>query len=593
VSKPQTRRKLSAKETLGTLRGIWRYLSVHKPIITLVVLMVIISSAMGLTGPYLVGYAIDHYIASQNTGELVRLISLLAAVYVLHSASLWMQNYWMIGAAQRTVFAMREDLFRHLHRLPVSFFAKRQHGEVMSRLTNDIENVSQTLNSSVIQLFSSLLTFVGMITLMLWLSPLLTVITLSVVPLMYLGMRWITSRTGKYFKEQQRNLGSMNGFIEETLSGQKIVKSFSRESSVISEFMTRNAALRTSGYWAQTYSGFIPKLMNVLNNMSFAIIAGAGGLLATKGLVTIGMIVTFTEYARQFIRPLNDLANQFNTFLSAIAGAERVFEVLGESGEESDEQEAVSLAAASGEIEFSHVSFSYGAEGDTLSDISFRVAPGETAALVGPTGAGKTTVVQLLARFYDADGGVIRLDGRDIKGIKRQSLRRHMGFVLQDSFLFEGTVRDNIRYGRLDASDEEVEQAAREANAHSFIVKLPEQYDTVIGGDGGGISQGQKQLLSIARALLADPSLLILDEATSSIDTITELKIQDALYRLMRGRTNIVIAHRLNTIRQADQIVVLSDGKLIEKGSHESLLQQKGFYYELVHSQYKEGSAFA
>jgi ATP-binding cassette subfamily B multidrug efflux pump len=593
VSKPQTRRKLSVKETLGTLRGIWRYLSVHKPIITLVVLMVIISSAMGLTGPYLVGYAIDHYIASQNTGELVRLISLLAAVYVLHSASLWMQNYWMIGAAQRTVFTMREDLFRHLHRLPVSFFAKRQHGEVMSRLTNDIENVSQTLNSSVIQLFSSLLTFVGMITLMLWLSPLLTVITLSVVPLMYLGMRWITSRTGKYFKEQQRNLGSMNGFIEETLSGQKIVKSFSRESSVISEFMTRNAALRTSGYWAQTYSGFIPKLMNVLNNMSFAIIAGAGGLLATKGLVTIGMIVTFTEYARQFIRPLNDLANQFNTFLSAIAGAERVFEVLGESGEESDEQEAVSLAAASGEIEFSHVSFSYGAEGDTLSDISFRVAPGETAALVGPTGAGKTTVVQLLARFYDADGGVIRLDGRDIKGIKRQSLRRHMGFVLQDSFLFEGTVRDNIRYGRLDASDEEVEQAAREANAHSFIVKLPEQYDTVIGGDGGGISQGQKQLLSIARALLADPSLLILDEATSSIDTITELKIQDALYRLMRGRTNIVIAHRLNTIRQADQIVVLSDGKLIEKGSHESLLQQKGFYYELVRSQYKEGSAFA
>jgi len=593
MAKPQKtpnpgKRKLSLREAFRTLLKVWAYLADHKRTVFLVMLMVLLSSGFGLLGPYLVGHTIDETIVARRTGMLPLLLGLLAGVYVLHSASLWLQNYWMIGAAQRTVYTMRQDLFRHLHRLPVSFFAKRQHGEIMSRITNDIENVSQTLNSSVIQLFSSVLTFVGMLGLMLWLSPLLTLITLTVVPAMFFGMKWITTRTSVHFKAQQKNIGSLNGFIEETLSGQKIVKSFSREANVIAEFRERNAALRTSGYWAQVYSGFIPKLMNVLNNLSFAIIAGAGGLLATRDLVSIGVIVTFTEYARQFIRPLNDLANQFNTFLSAVAGAERVFEVLDEEAEEADERDAEALAATRGEIEFRSVSFSYSGDADTLADFSFRVPPGTTAALVGPTGAGKTTIVQLLSRFYDADGGLILLDGRDIRTIKRQSLRRQMGFVLQDPFLFQGTIRDNIRYGRLEATDEEVERAAKEANAHGFIVKLPQGYGTVIGGDGGGLSQGQKQLLSIARALLADPALLILDEATSSIDTITELRIQEALYRLMKGRTNIVIAHRLNTIRRADQILVLEEGRLIEHGSHEELLRRDGFYAGLYKSQFRE-----
>jgi ATP-binding cassette subfamily B protein len=360
---------------------------------------------------------------------------------------------------------------------------------------------------------------------------------------------------------------------------------------VTDNFLAKAQKLKISGYWAQTYSGFIPKLMNGLTNSSFGIIAIVGGMLVMNDMITIGIVVTFSEYARQFIRPLNDLANQFNTFLSAIAGAERVFEVLEEEAEVHDERDAVELPELRGEILFSDVAFSYNPQVRTLSELDFQVKAGETLALVGPTGAGKSTIVQLLTRFYDADSGQILIDGHNITGIKRSSLRRHMGFVLQDSFLFQGTIRENIRYGRLEATDAEVEAAAISANAHAFIMKLPQQYDTMLKQDGGGISQGQKQLMSIARAILADPSILILDEATSSIDTITELKIQEALFRLMKGRTSIVIAHRLNTIQQADQILVVDKGTIIEKGSHDALLQQKGFYYGLFHNPFHEEPA--
>ncbi len=579
------RKKEKAKDWRRTLQQIWSYLAREKGRLWLVLFMVVLSSILGLLGPILIGKAIDHYIITKENSGLLRLLAGLLAIYILNSGALWLQNYWMIGIAQNTVFSMRTQLFRHLHKLPIPFFDQRQYGEIMSRVINDIENVSSTLNSSVIQIFSSVLTLLGTIGFMLWLSPLLTAITLVIVPVMFLGMRWITSRTGRLFKEQQRSLGELNGYIEETVSGQRIVKAFSQEDRVIAELLAKNDKLKESGFWAQTYSGFIPKLMNVLNNGSFALIAGAGGVLALKGMVTIGTIVIFAEYSRQFTRPLNDLSNQFNTLLSAVAGAERVFEVLDEEEETKDEEGNEDLDGVYGEIEFKDVSFSYEEGGNTVNDISFHASPGETVALVGPTGAGKTTIINLLSRFYDANSGSILVDGREITGIKRKALREHMGFVLQDPFLFEGTIMENIRYGRLDASDEEVREAAKEANAHSFITKLANGYETMVEQDGSGISQGQKQLLSIARAILSNPVILVLDEATSSIDTITEMKIQEALQRLMEGKTSFIIAHRLNTIQKADQILVLKDGGILERGSHDELLKQKGFYSELYHSQ--------
>lgn len=583
MHKPDTKPK--AKNMKGTLLRVLGYANKEKALLSWVLFMVIASSVFSLIGPYLLGVAVDDVIAGTNKERFLLLLFGIIIVFLLQSAALFFQNNWMIGIAQEIVFRMRNQLFKKLHMLPISFFQKRQHGELMSRLTNDMENVSRTLNSAIIQVVTSTLTIVGTIAMMLWLSPLLTVLTLTIVPVMFAGLKWITNRTGKFFKEQQKTLGDMNGFIEETLSGQKIVKMYSQERKVIDQFAEKNDALKESNYWAQTYSGFIPKLMNMLNNVSFAIIVGIGGILAIKGSVSIGVIVTFTTYSRQFTRPLNDLANQFNMILSAVAGAERVFQIVDEKEEQEDEGKAVSIDRLHGEIVFDQVGFSYDEGLATLRDVSFQARAGETVALVGPTGAGKTTVISLLARFYDSNQGTIWIDGRDSKEITRDSLRKQIGFVLQDSILFESTVRENIRFGRLAATDEEVIQAAKEANAHDFIMKLPNGYDTVLNGEGAGISHGQRQLLSIARALLADPALLILDEATSSIDTITEMKIIEALERLMKGRTTFVIAHRLNTIQNADLIVVLKDGQVIEKGSNKELLKQNGFYADLVRTQ--------
>ncbi|WP_227396897.1 ABC transporter ATP-binding protein [Jeotgalibacillus aurantiacus] len=580
--------KKKADDFGGTLKKIWHYLAMSKGKLSLVMLMVLISSAMSLLGPYLVGMGIDDFIVTGDSGGLVQLIIVLAVVYVVYSLSMWFQAMWMVRIAQQTVFTMRTQLFEHLQKLPIPFFDKRQHGELMSRVTNDMENVSSTLNSSVIQIVSSVLTLVGTIGVMLYLSPLLTLITVLVIPAMFLGLKWITNRTGRLFKEQQRNLGDMNGYIQETLSGQKIIKTFSQEDCVIEQFEEKNEKLRLAGFWAQTFSGFIPKLMNFLNNLSFAVIALVGGLLALRGDISIGVIVIFVEYSRQFTRPLNDLANQFNTLLSAVAGAERVFDIMNEDEERKDEKDAVEIDKISGNVSFEDVMFSYEADELILNHVSFRAKPGETIALVGPTGAGKTTIINLLSRFYNPTGGEIRIDGKDISMIKRSSLRSHMAFVLQDSILFQGTIRENIRYGRLTASDEEVEKAALLANADSFIRKMPEGYDTVLKADGEGISQGQRQLLAIARAMLADPDLLILDEATSSIDTVTEIKIQEALETLMKGRTSFVIAHRLNTIQNADQILVLNNGQLIERGNHDELMKRNGFYADLQKNQLKE-----
>lgn len=578
--------KVRAENSVRTLKRMWSYLIQHRARLAAVVMMVILSTAFSLLGPYLAGTAIDDFLVNRNSGFVLFLIG-MAGVYALHALTMWLQNIWMITISQQTVMQMRVQLFKHLHRLPIPFFGKRQHGELMSRVTNDIENVSASLNSSLIQVFSSVLVLIGIVSVMLSLSPLLTLLTFLIVPLMALGMKWITGKTSRLFREQQRNLGDLNGYVEETLSGQRIIKAFSQEQAVISEFKQRNERILVSGFWAQAISGFIPKLMNGLNNLSFAIIAGVGGLLVINGSsLTVGAIVIFAEYSRQFTRPLNDLANQWNTLLSAVAGAERVFQVLDEEEEDKDELAAIDLKRVQGKVVFSQISFSYIEGRNTLKNVSFTASPGETVAFVGPTGAGKTTLIQLLCRFYDPSSGHITIDGHDIQQVKRESLRSHMAFVLQDPFLFEGTIRDNIRYGKLDASDAEVEAAAKLANAHSFIVRMRGGYDALLKLDGSGISQGQKQLLAIARAILANPSILVLDEATSSIDTVTEIKIQEALQRLMQGRTSFVIAHRLNTIQQADQIIVLQDGAVSEKGSHAQLVEQGGFYSRLVSGQF-------
>ncbi|WP_404451793.1 ABC transporter ATP-binding protein/permease [Virgibacillus necropolis] len=582
-----SKKSSKARNTAGTIKRIWSYLFRDKITLSLVILAVVMSSGLALLGTYLVGMAIDDYIVTQNNAGLVMLLVWLVFIYLFHSLSIFLQNYWMVGIAQNTVYSLRENLFKQFHRLPISYFDKRQHGELMSRITNDIDNINNTLNQSVIQIFSSILTLVGTVVVMLILSPLLTAVTMTIVPLMYIGMKWITKRTGPLYKLQQRDLGELNGYVEETVSGQHVVKTFSQEDRVIGEFEERNKKLRHTGFWAMTISGFIPKVMNMLNFLSFALIALVGGILAVENIITVGVIVIFTEYARQFTRPLNELSNQFNILLSAVAGAERVFNVMDENQEETDEQAAEVLPETTGHVMFNDVSFGY-EDTPILNHITFEASPGETVAFVGHTGAGKTTIINLIARFYNYDAGKITLDNVDIKDIKRSSLRQHMGFVLQDSFLFKGTIMENIRYGRLDATDAEVIEAAKNANAHDFIERLPNKYRTVLDQEGSGISQGQKQLLTIARALLADPSILILDEATSNIDTITEVTIQDALKRLMHGRTSFVIAHRLNTIQEADKIIMLEHGKIIEKGSHSELIQNKSHYYNLFQGQLTE-----
>ncbi|MCU9595620.1 ABC transporter ATP-binding protein/permease [Caldibacillus thermolactis] len=576
------------KSKFKTVGRLWKELLSHRGLLFFVLFLILLSTMLGILGPYLIGYAIDQFIYHQTLSGFVPLLTGLITVYFFYSFTSFLQNYSMIGIAQETVYSMRTRLFSHLQQLPVSFFDNRQHGEIMSRLTNDMDNVSSTLNSSVIQIFSSVLTLSGTIIFMVWLSPLLTMITLTIVPLLYIGMKWITKRTSKYFKEQQKHLGQLNGFIEETISSQKIIKSYSQEQFVLDEFFKKSNELKKAGFWAQSISGFIPKLMNMLNNLSFSLIVFLGGLLALNDSVTVGLIVTFTEYARQFTRPLHDLANQYNQLLSAVAGAERVYQILDEDKEEIDELKAERIEHLNGNVEFQNVSFSYGREENTIKNISFSVKTGQTVALVGPTGAGKSTIINLLMRLYEPHEGAIYIDGINIQKITRESLRSFYGFVLQEVFLFEDTIRENIRFGQLDASDEEVEAAAKKANAHSFIMKLPNGYDTKLTEDGAGISQGQKQLISIARAILRNPTILILDEATSNIDTVTEIQIQEALQCLMKNRTTFVIAHRLNTIQNADQILVIHDGEIIERGNHESLLKKNGIYSNMYKQ--KEGT---
>ncbi len=577
-----------ARDVRNTLVRIWRYLSHHSWALALAALLVIIGSGLELLGPYLMGRAIDEYImSSRNLPGLARMALLMLVVYLLVSLTTWLQAYVMVIVSQRAVRDIRDDLFTRLQMLSLRFFDRRPHGELMSRLTNDVENISNVLAESVTQLFSSLLGIGGVATVMLVLNLRLALVSLVTIPLMILLSDWIARRTRRGFREQQQALGELNGLIEETITGERVVKAYVREQAVIEQFDIVNARLRRSSTYAQIFAGVIGPLTNFVNNVGFAVVAGAGGLMAVKGLATVGTIAAFINYARQFARPLNQIASLYNSIQSAIAGAERVFEIIDEVPELKDAPDAQPLAQIQGDVVFKDVCFSYEKDVPVLKHINLHARPGQTIALVGPTGAGKTTIVNLLTRFYDIDGGSIRIDGVDIRRVRMGDLRRQLGIVLQDTFLFSDTVMENIRYGRLDATDEEVMAAARLANADQFIQRLPQGYHTQLSERASNISQGQRQLLAIARAILANPSILILDEATSSVDTRTEKYIQEAMLRLMKGRTSFVIAHRLSTIRQADEILVINDGEIIERGTHKELLAQKGFYYRMYMSQFK------
>lgn len=572
-----------------TMVRLWLYFGNERKMLSIVFLFIFFSSALALLSPFLIGKAVDAISLEKQVDFhfLEIMILILIAAYLLDAVLTFLQGWFMAGISQRVVKRLRDALFERLQNLPVAFFDKRTHGELMSRLSNDIDNVSSTISQSTTQLMSGVIVISGSFIMMLILSPILTVASLITVPLVFLLTKTIAKRTSVYFKNQQIQLGKLNGQIEESISGIEVVKAFNHEEKVISEFEEVNQKLREVGLKAQIWSGFLMPIMNVINNLGFAIVAVTGGFLAVKGMITIGAIASFITYSRQFVRPINDLAQIFNMLQSGVAGAERVFEILDEHEEPEDLHNAVVLDKPKGHVVFENVSFGYRGDVPILKNVSFESDIGSSTALVGPTGAGKTTIVNLLTRFYDVTEGRILLDGRDIREYTRDSLRSCFGFVLQDTYLFSGTIKENIKYGKPSASDEEVIHAAKMANADPFIKRLPNQYETLLSENGGNLSQGQRQLIAIARVILAKPAVLILDEATSSIDTRTELHIQEALLSLMEGRTSFIIAHRLNTIRDADRIMVIENGEIVEKGNHGELMNQKGKYYHMFFNQFK------
>nr|WP_258042469.1 ABC transporter ATP-binding protein [Paenibacillus sp. UNC499MF] len=578
------------KNFKGTLRRLWAYFGSERKLLTVIFGLILAGAALTLAGPYLIGVSVDamsHPEQGVDFGILRTMVLVLLLAYLIDAVFTFVQSWLMAGVSQRIVMRLRGALFAKLQKLPVAYFDTRPHGEVMSRLSNDIDNVSSTISQSTTQLMSGVIAIAGSLVMMLVLSPTLTLASLVTVPILFILTRTITKKTSVLFKNQQIQLGKLNGHIEETISGLQVVKAFNHEEKAIAEFEKVNAELCEVGLKAQIRSGFLMPLLNVINNIGFAAVALVGGILAVRGDITVGVIASFLSYSRQFVRPLNDLANIFNILQSGVAGAERVFEVIDEKEEPSDSPEAAELLHPKGHVVFENVSFGYRPDVPILKNVSFDSAQGSSTALVGPTGAGKTTIVNLLTRFYDVTGGRILIDGRDIREYTRDSLRKTFGIVLQDTYLFSGTIKENIKYGRPDASDAEVEAAAAMANADVFISRLPAKYETMLTENGGNLSQGQRQLLAIARVILAKPSILILDEATSSIDTRTELHIQDALLKVMQDRTSFIIAHRLNTIRDADTIMVIDHGEIVEKGAHDSLIGQQGVYYRMFYNQFK------
>ncbi len=590
------------KNFRGTLFRLMRYLSPQVPQLVIVVIVAIFSTLFTIVAPKIMGEAttaifngvIGNFIAihqhrpthSLNFTYIGHIGLILIGLYVTSAVFSYVQQYIMAGIAQKTVYALRRDVDAKLERLPLKFFDARTHGEILSRVTNDVDNIATTLQQSMTQLITSIVTIIGVIIMMLTISPLLTLIVLVTLPLYGIVTGIIAKRSQRYFAAQQRELGQLNGHVEDMFTGHTIVKAFGHEDQSVERFNTINHHLYEAAWKAQFVSGIIMPLMNFISNLGYVIIAVIGGIFVTQGRITVGDVQAFIQYSQQFTWPIVQTANIANIIQSTVASAERVFELLDETEEIPDRDDAVVIDTPHGDVALEHVDFSYSSDTSLIEDLTIDVHQGQTIAIVGPTGAGKTTLVNLLMRFYEIDRGRITVDGVDIRDIKRGTLRSIFGMVLQDTWLFNGTIRDNIAYGREDATEDEIIQAAQAAHADHFIRTLPQGYDTVLNEEASNISQGQKQLLTIARAVLADPAILILDEATSNVDSRTEVLIQQAMARLMEGRTSFVIAHRLSTIRDAGTILVMNHGRIIEQGNHQRLLAAGGFYADLYNSQF-------
>lgn len=588
------------KESRATVKRILQYMGRDKILMGFALAFVLLFSGATLAGSYMLKPIVDQLgkmagevlslrkagadwqsVLADGTMELLKGVLTMLVIYGVGVAANYLQQRIMIGVSQRALIRIRKDLFDHLQDMPVRYFDTNSTGDIMSRFTNDIDMIGELMNNTVIQLISGAISIIGTTVIMICLNVWLAMLTILMVPLMVKAGGGIAKRSSKYYREQQSALGKLNGYIEETVTGQKVVKVFCHEDKAVEEFNDLNNDLRNKQIKAQFFGGIMGPVMGNIGQVCYGLTATIGGLLCYFGRLSIGGLTVFVNYSRQFSRPINEISMQVNTIFSALAGAERVFAVMDADVEEPDAEDAIPLKDVKGEVIMEHVNFGYNEDKIILKDINLYAHAGQKVAFVGSTGAGKTTITNLLNRFYDIQQGTITIDGIDLKKYERRSLRENIAMVLQDTHLFSGTVRENIRYGRPDATDEEVEQAAKTASAHSFIMRLEDGYDTVLEGDGTNLSQGQRQLLNIARAALSLAPILVLDEATSSVDTRTEMHIDHGMERLMTNRTTFVIAHRLSTVRNADCIMVLEQGEIIERGTHEELLEKKGRYYQL------------
>lgn len=587
-----------AKDSKGTIKRLLKYLNGSKKILVAVLIFIIAYVILNTSQSLILQPIIDDYIVPllKNPDDInakigcIRMIVILFLICLATAICSFLQSKLMIKVSQRVVKQLRDEVFQKIQKLPIKYFDTHPHGELMSRIVNDIDNISTALNTSINQLISGVLTVITVLVILFVISPTLATVSILSLPVMLFVVSIISKYNKKQFIKQQEALADVNGYIQEYVSGQRVIKAFNKEDDVKAEFETRNEILRKNGFMAQTIAGMVMPIMGNISNIATAIITILAGIFCINGKITLGTITIFSKFSKEYSRPITEIANQFNVIQAGIAGAERIFEILDETEEYPENVGKPDIGEIKGHVEFKDVYFGYVDNKPVLKNINIEAQPGETIAIVGPTGAGKTTTINLLTRFYDVTSGKILIDGKDVREVEKDSLRNSLGIVLQDTVLFSGTVKENIRYGNLNATDEQVIEAAKLADAHSFIKRLPDGYDTIISEDAGNISKGQAQLINIARVILNNPQILVLDEATSNVDTRMEVKIQKAMNKLLKGRTSFVIAHRLSTIVNSDKILVVNDGQIIEQGNHNELISKKGIYYKMYTGVFEEAS---